>query len=1029
MASMEWEKHKAEIEHLYLKVNMTLSDLMQHMSQNKGLKKTKSQYERQLKKWGMQKKRYLPRDVDWGFIGKRVEKRKRLLGKDSELLIEGDPYPPQKLRKALYGSRAFVSTADKEKANGVAPSPKTPEGIVVRTPSYFNTLSITENWAAKLQFSWNESMPWLRFSKLLRFSQDQGGSMLSRPAHPLPLESIGERSDIEKTEWAKSLGWVVPRHRPGNMDIGSRISATLGILMPEEYEGQHHALATTTFSVELYLLSNGLALCDPNLRSAREIEAQDMRVLRLLRSVRWDTAPQLTKLVKTQSPSAEAVAEKLFGSAVRLLDVHIVKILLDAGMDPDRPIETAHELMTPLQWAADIQNDKGLPLVELLLSTNADVNPRLSQRSALARACRRNNIAIIKILLQYEAVVDLPSLGNATLKADIEIFKVLLSACTDVYGACYPTYGDHRTGYGSILCAAVVSRRSEIIKLILESYPDLVNAEDRAEYHSPLELAAGSINSKIWQLLLDHGARTDRPFSEFKQRKSALYIAIECRNAELANLLVKKGARLDDEYNCDPSCVLAKAIEEGDFTIIRLLQDHGAPFIGGKISSLPNKTMAQYLSRCGILQGILDKGGTTILANALLDQKFDLAQWLIDRNIHLLSGKLPDRGTILGVAVKVNSHSIIETILAHGVKVTDSELRMAVENIEIEGVPLDILERLLLSFQGHAPSAVASAAYADREDLVRLLLAAGANPIGSVLHYPHGYPRPSHPYEDDDFECFTMGSSSSALDLAAQGRRVSNLVLLLQSYYWHPDSVGRALAFAVHQNNRKAVDILLKHKPNLNAEIDLYKPFGSDDDVEIFTAIQAAVQGRLVSIVRRLVEDPDLDINYPATGPRGRTALQHAVENGDMELITLLLNHGADVNGAPAEIAGATALQLAAIKGYLGIARKLINLHANVNAPAAEDEGRTALEGAAEYGRIDMLQLLLDEGALVVGEFGEHQYAEAVFLARGNGHYAAARLLESAKRSVGPTYIESPDDSEIPEDSSDSSDDCGDDVQ
>lgn len=89
---------------------------------------------------------------------------------------------------------------------------------------------------------------------------------------------------------------------------------------------------------------------------------------------------------------------------------------------------------------------------------------------------------------------------------------------------------------------------------------------------------------------------------------------------------------------------------------------------------------------------------------------------------------------------------------------------------------------------------------------------------------------------------------------------------------------------------------------------------------------------------------------------------------------------------------GATALQLAAIKGYIGIARKLIDLGANVNEGPAESNGRTALQGAAEYGRIDMLQVLFNEGVLVVDD-GEPHYHKAVELAEHNGHKTAARLL------------------------------------
>ncbi|KAF0321115.1 hypothetical protein GQ607_011722 [Colletotrichum asianum] len=126
----------------------------------------------------------------------------------------------------------------------------------------------------------------------------------------------------------------------------------------------------------------------------------------------------------------------------------------------------------------------------------------------------------------------------------------------------------------------------------------------------------------------------------------------------------------------------------------------------------------------------------------------------------------------------------------------------------------------------------------------------------------------------------------------------------------------------------------------------------------------------------------------------GRSPLQQAVEDGNLEMIDLLLESGADVNAPPAKIGGATALQLAAIKGRLGIGRRLIDLGANVNASGAEMHGRTALEGAAEYGRLDMVQLLLDSGADVVGD-GCLQYFWAIRFAEDVLHVAVSNLLKN----------------------------------
>lgn len=138
--------------------------------------------------------------------------------------------------------------------------------------------------------------------------------------------------------------------------------------------------------------------------------------------------------------------------------------------------------------------------------------------------------------------------------------------------------------------------------------------------------------------------------------------------------------------------------------------------------------------------------------------------------------------------------------------------------------------------------------------------------------------------------------------------------------------------------------------------------------------------------------DGDLDW-MDATDIEKRTALQHAVQNGHLETIDMLLTHKASVNEPPARHAGATALQLAAIQGSIGLTKKLIDLGADVNGARAIWYGRKALEGAAERVRLDTVMLLLEEGCNIHGE-GREQCIRAVKLARDNDHMEVASMLK-----------------------------------
>ncbi|EXK76187.1 hypothetical protein FOQG_19054 [Fusarium oxysporum f. sp. raphani 54005] len=132
------------------------------------------------------------------------------------------------------------------------------------------------------------------------------------------------------------------------------------------------------------------------------------------------------------------------------------------------------------------------------------------------------------------------------------------------------------------------------------------------------------------------------------------------------------------------------------------------------------------------------------------------------------------------------------------------------------------------------------------------------------------------------------------------------------------------------------------------------------------------------------------------TDAYNRSPLQMAVEDGNLDIIDLLLQAGAHINAPPSFFGGATALQIVAIEGNLGLAKLLLDLGARINARGARQCGRTALEGAAEHGKLDMLQLLLHSGALTTGA-GQLQFVRAVHFAERGGHDAVADLLRRSR--------------------------------
>lgn len=196
---------------------------------------------------------------------------------------------------------------------------------------------------------------------------------------------------------------------------------------------------------------------------------------------------------------------------------------------------------------------------------------------------------------------------------------------------------------------------------------------------------------------------------------------------------------------------------------------------------------------------------------------------------------------------------------------------------------------------------------------------------------------------------------------------------------------------------------------NQAPENEIHRVLDSGADVNAYcvvknelqlTPIQAAADVYSLHLVRLLLER-GADVNRPARGDSGQTALQAACTiysstqerySNAIELIKFLIEQGADVNAPPSPKYGYTALQAAAASGNFEVALLLLEHGADINAPPSEDGGFSELDLASLFGKLDMVHFLLDLGALSFYR-GESGYRGSIRIAERGGKQATADMI------------------------------------
>ncbi|MCJ1280611.1 hypothetical protein MMC21_008440 [Puttea exsequens] len=545
-----WETFRDTIRTLYLVEGHSLEEVISEMTTKYLFTASKTQFELHFKKWDFRKN--LTKD-EWITLTDKIKKRKRD-DKESEVCVYQLPMDPKKVKKAIsrYGSTSTMHFQ--------APSPRTPEGITIRTPlpapatlppgrtspSHVVSTPMRADYPTALV----NSLPFMQFKSVVNIEAQLEISKKSANLGPAANPHASSPGSDSATSVAKSADFqasIVDHFQKGadGEDLSNSFSQNLKALVPENVSSSHANLPMTVsqhpssaavnfLNLSLFMLSNKFLGPDSDIST---------KVYHWIK--RRSDVGLLEYLLSIGGPTAEALAEQLFSLAIEEDDARTVKKILDSGLDcKELRCSSTRWSTTPLQRACQLRS---LEVVRVLLNAGADVNSSPSgPYSPLSCAVNTDqygqidsvDIELVQVLLRAGAKVN-PSpnespLLQAAANCHVELVTVLLSAGAD------PKFSVEDCGDTPLICAVAsegsISDIVSIVRHLLKAGADVHAATDYDnEVLTVLQHALYQSNVGLIQVLLEGGAHIT---------ESTLIDAVNARKSNIVKLFLSSGARV-----------------------------------------------------------------------------------------------------------------------------------------------------------------------------------------------------------------------------------------------------------------------------------------------------------------------------------------------------------------------------------------------------------------------------------------------------------------------------------------------------
>ncbi|KAF2120382.1 ankyrin repeat-containing domain protein [Lophiotrema nucula] len=1033
----EWETHKEEIVQLYQSQDRPLHQVVAAMESRAGFKRTKAQYERKLKFWGVKKN---SKAEEWRFIARGViERQTRSLPTTVDLY--GERVSDEKLKRevARYGYQTTL-----ERLNSTLTSrarSMTPPGIRIFTPSgppAASSAQFSENTAEdslvprQSSMNWTDDAfliladctPWRPFMRTIHSLNDAGPLLMlhgtgylesdeTRSLHSA-VGDINETAEIVQgiehphlRKWLDNM--LCATYTPGLVDL----YIPMACMQPQRYlpptsqrkpEIDVNAVMNLSdrstqlefLKLAVHLISNSFGTIR---MGAMVIDlARDKYNLSLLQSL------QNQKLL-----ALDAFMENLLVPALEGVNIPLLEMILTTGWDVNRNIYPEYiyydiDGRPPLQFAIERGSTT---LVSFLLAHGANVSEkhivsedmsfhRYQCDSLLDLAVKRGQLSIVQELLRPRPQLPRgkPEISIFTLRfsvqnGDTELLKLLLdhrpALCEEMKREPWillepAAYHSPQTFSYLLGCGLDGNRTDETGKGSVLAASTLSN---NLALIRDLIRSGTNVNGVSFNILGHLHSSADAKFGRF-DGMAALHIALLNGNEKVPSFLIQEGA--DVNLCCQEVYPIQLAAFSGNEVLVSMLLDAGADVksVTGTVVECPMfHSLGEVVGRPAVRLA-LEGGWETIFGNLLRYGAEIPTSTLAPNGWNAVRCAIQGGNRHLAIRIfqefsTTDFHlqeALAEGIMDFGCDFVDELLELGV----IEPIHTRCIEVLC------------AATYRHDIDFVRSFL---ADIVGMSI----------------------PGCGAGAFALAAAlGYFDMHEIFLdagINPYKSPPTLIDSIASLLVHGTLRCALLEAIGYygnNPLTVQELEILldqceKPETSTEEQESWMDIM--YEACCLTFMKRkpdlfyAIVSKGLDINWtPYAKP---TLLQLSTAYGTHEITRYLLSSNADPNGPTipqGSLTTHTALQSASQMGGLDVVQLLLQQGADVHAEPGIACGATALQFAAMDGNFEILNRLLLAGADVNEPPGKYEGRTAIEGAAEHGRLNMVRYLLEAGADV-----------------------------